>query len=312
LPDGKTVVRAGAGLIYGHVPLLATDFAGYQERSITILNGPMAPQSYTLQNVYQLQGIPGYSSTLLDHNSSTRTFTWNVEAETPVRRDLSLRFGYYETHTSNLFVLNPILPAAGSSTGFMVLENTGSSNYRQAEITARYKPSERNELDVSYAWSQARGDLNTLSDTFLPLQVPVIRPNAYGLLPSDIPNRVLAWGYITLPKKFVFSPVADIHTGFPYSNVDNYQNYVGAPDGLRFPVYFSLDVKLSRDFTVHMPFKENAKRKKISIGVFSQDVTNRHNPHDVYNNISTPAPFFPGEFAGFQRRLTGLIINLGE
>jgi len=312
IPGGKTVVRAGAGLIYGHVPLLATDFAGYQERSITISNGLMAPQSYTLQNVYQSQGIPGYSSTLMDHNSSTRTFTWNVEAETPVRRDLSLRVGYYETHTSNLFVLNPIIPAPGSPSGFMVLENTGSSNYRQAEVTARYKPSERNELDVSYAWSHARGDLNTLSDTFLPLQAPVIRPNAYGVLPSDIPNRVLAWGYITLPKKFVFSPVADIHTGFPYSNVDNYQNYVGVPDSLRFPVYFSLDVKLSREFTVHMPFKENAKRRKISVGVFSQDVTNRLNPHDVYYNIHTPLPFLPGEFAGFQRRLTGLIIDLGE
>ena len=30
LPSNKMVVRAGAGLIYGHVPLLATDFAGYQ------------------------------------------------------------------------------------------------------------------------------------------------------------------------------------------------------------------------------------------------------------------------------------------
>jgi hypothetical protein len=94
--------------------------------------------------------------------------------------------------------------------------------------------------------------------------------------------------------------------------VDNYQNYVGVPDSLRFPVYFSLDVKLSREFTVHNPFKENAKRKKISVGVFSQDVTNRHNPHDVYNNGNTPLPHLFGEFAGFQRRLTGLIINLSE
>ncbi len=280
---------------------------------ITTNPGTPTARTYTLQNIYESSGIPGNSSTMLGHNSSTRTLTWNLEAETPVRRDLSLRVGYYETHTSNLFVLNPIVPAAGSSSGFMVLENMGLSNYRQAEITARYKPSERNELNVSYAWSQSRGDLNTLSDTFLPLQVPVIRPNAYGVLPSDIPNRVLAWGYITLPKKFVFSPVADIHTGFPYSNVDNYQNYAGVPDSLRFPIYFSLDVKLSREFTVRMPFKENAKRKKISIGVFSQDVTNRHNPHDVYNNVNIPAPpHVPGEFAGFQRRLTGVIINLSE
>jgi hypothetical protein len=95
--------------------------------------------------------------------------------------------------------------------------------------------------------------------------------------------------------------------------VDVLQNYVGVPDSLRFPVYFSLDVKLSREFTVHMPFKENAKRRKISIGVFSLDVTNRLNPHDVFNNNNNgaPTPLF-GQFDGFQRRLTGLELNLTE
>ena len=309
--NNKLVVRAGAGLIYGHVPLLATDFPGYQERVLSFFTGPFVNQTINLQNVYQSSGIAGNSSTLLEHNSSTRTFTWNIEAESPLRKDLSLRFGYYETHTVNLFVLDPILPVTGAASGFMVLENTGSSSYRQAQITARYRPTERNELNISYAWSRARGDLNTLSDTFLPVQAPVIRQNIFGVQPSDVPNRVLAWGYVALPKKFIFSPVADLHTGFPYSNVDVQQNYVGVPNSLRFPVYFSLDVKLSREFTVHLPFKENAKRKKISIGVFSLDVTNRLNPHDVFNNVTATAPLF-GQFDGFQRRLTGVIINLSE
>jgi len=310
-PNGKIVMRAGAGLIYGHVPLLAGDFADYQQRMITLNPGTLDAQTYTLQNVYQAANFAGNSSTLVDPNSSTRTFTWNVEADAQLRQNLSLRLGYYETRTRNLFVLNPILPASGGTSGFMAMQNSGTSNYQQAQIAARYRPSERNEINISYAWSRARGDLNTISDTFLPVQTPVIRPNVYGVRPSDIPNRVVAWGYIALPKKFVFSPVADIHTGFPYSNVDVLQNYVGVPDSLRFPIYFSLDVKLSREFMVHMPFKENAKRKKISVGVFSLDVTNRLNPHDVYNNVTAPPPLF-GQFAGFQRRLTGLEINLGE
>ena len=310
VPGSKMVIRAGAGLIYGHVPLLATDFSGFQNRMITLYPGTPAERSYTLQNAYQSSGIAGNSLTLMEHNSSTRTFTWNVEAEAPLRRNLSVRVGYYQTNTVNLFVLDPVVPAIGTA-GFMVLKNTGASNYRQAQITARYRPTERNELNVSYAWSRSRGDLNTLSDAFIPVQTPVIRPNAYGVLPSDIPNRVLAWGYVTLPKKFVFSPVADLHTGFPYSNVNVLQDYVGSPDSFRFPIYFSMDVKLSREFTVHMPFKENAKRRKISIGVFSLDVTNRLNPHDVYNNVTAPPPLF-GQFAGFQRRLTGLDLNLTE
>lgn len=310
LPNGKLVIRAGTGLIFGHVPLLAADFTGYQNRVITTPGNP----PITLQNAYVAPGGTATSLTFMDQNSSTRTFTWNLEAEMPLRSNLSFRGGYFETHTVNLFVLNPILPRNGTSSGFLALENSGSSSYRQAQITVRYRLKERNEINISYAWSRARGDLNTLSETFLPVQAPIIRPNAYGVMPSDIPSRLLAWGYVTLPKKFVFSPVADIHTGFPYSNLDYssldpLQNYVGVPNSLRFPIYFSLDVKLSREFTVRNPFKENSKKKKISVGVFSLDVTNRFNPHDVFN-IQT-SPLF-GQFDGYQRRLTGLEINLTE
>jgi hypothetical protein len=173
LPGEKMVLRAGAGLIYGHVPLLAADLAGYQERVITFSPGPSEPPSITLQNVYETQGVAGNSSTLIDHNNSTRTFTWNVEGEAPLRKNLSFQFGYYQTNTTNLFILNPILPVTGTS-GFMVLEDRGASNYRQAQISVRYRPNEHNELNISYAWSKARGDLNTLADTFLPVQSPVI------------------------------------------------------------------------------------------------------------------------------------------
>jgi hypothetical protein len=304
----KLIVRAGTGLIYGHVPLLSADYGGYQNRVISFFSGPFINQTITLQNVYQSPGIAGNSSMLIQNGSSGRTFTWNLEGESALRKNVTVQVGYYETHTINLFVLDPILPVTGTS-GFMVLENTGHSNYRQAQVTVHYRPSERNELNVSYTWSRARGDLNTLANTFIPFQAPVIRPNVYGILPSDIPNRVLTWGYVSLPKKFVLTPVMDIHTGFPYSNVDVVQNYVGVPDSLRFPVYFSLDVKLSRDFMVPLSFKKNAKLRKINIGIFSLDVTNRLNPHDVFNNVTSP---LFGVFAGFPRRLTGLDINLSE
>jgi hypothetical protein len=308
MADGKIVVRAGTGLIYGHVPLLAADFADNQERVVTFTTGPSAGEPITLQNVYQSPGSAVNSLPFMNSNGSPRTFMWNIESEIALRKDLSLRLGYYETHTINLFVANPILPVTGTA-GFLALENSGSSHYREAEAAVRYRPSERAELNVSYAWSRARGDLNTLSDIFIPVAVPVIRPNIYGVQPSDIPHRVITWGYIHLPWKLVFSPVADLHSGFPYSNVDVQQNYVGVPDSLRFPIYFSLDVKLSRDFSLHNPFKEHSKPYKIRVGIFSLDVLNRLNPHDVFNNVT--APLF-GQFAGFQRRLTGLDIELTE
>jgi hypothetical protein len=109
--------------------------------------------------------------------------------------------------------------------------------------------------------------------------------------------------------KFVLSPVADVHTGFPYSNVDVLQNYVGDPNSLRFPIYFSLDAKLYHDFTIHLPFGDHSKRRKLRLGVFATDLTNRQNPHDVFSNVSSP---IFGQFAGFQRRFTGFVIGMGE
>jgi TonB-dependent receptor-like protein/carboxypeptidase family protein len=312
--DGRSVLRAGAGLIYSHVPLLAQNFADNQTRGVAILAGPQAGKSYALQNVFVPGGSLANPANPRDPGDSPRTFTWNIENETAIRKNVTLRVGYYETHTDDLFLVTPIIPTSGPN-GLLALENTGSAHYRQAEITARYSPSEVAEVNVSYSWSRARGDLNTLSDTFIPFQIPVIRPNVYGVQPSDIPNRLLVWGFVHLPIwGLVFSPVADMHSGYPYSDVDVFQNYAGVPNSLRFPTYFSLDVKLYRDFPLHIPFRQHPKGKgrKIRLGVYSIDVTNRQNPHDVFNNTSVMAPYVLGQYDGLQRRFTGMAIGLGE
>jgi hypothetical protein len=310
---GKTVIRAGAGLIYSHVPLLAQDFEENQTRVLSFSSGPFAGRTIALQNVYLPGGSLANLTSPADVGNSPRTFTWNIESETAIRKNVTLRVGYYETHTRDLFLVNPLLPTTpAGTTGLLALENTGTAHYRQAQATARYSPNQKAEVNVSYSWSRARGDLNTLSDTFIPFEIPVIRPNVYGVQPSDIPNRVLAWGFVHLPFwSLVFSPVADMHSGFAYSNVDVFQNYVGAPNSLRFPTYFSLDVKVYRDFPIHIPFKErpSGKVRKIRLGVYSLDVTNRQNPHDVFSNFTSP---LFGRFDGFQRRFTGLAIGLGE
>jgi hypothetical protein len=314
VPSWKTVLRAGTGIIYSHVPLLAQDFAENQTRVLNFFAGPYGGRSIALQNVYLRDGLLANATSSQDVGNSPRTVTWNIESETSIRKNVTLRVGYYETHTDDLFIVNPLLPATGTATtaGLLALENTGTAHYRQAQITARYSPSEKAEVNVSYSWSRARGDLNTLSDTFIPFPTPVIRPNVYGVQPSDIPHRFLAWGFVHIPFwSLVFSPVFDMHSGFPYSNIDVFQDYVGAPNSLRFPTYFSLDVKVYRDFPIRIPFKERPKGKvrKIRIGVYSLDVTGRQNPHDVFSNVASP---MFGQFAGFQRRFTGLALGLGE
>jgi hypothetical protein len=135
----------------------------------------------------------------------------------------------------------------------------------------------------------------------------VIRPNVAGNLPSDVPNRLVTSGLFELPFKLTLSPVVDVRTGLPYSDVDVLQNYAGVPSGLRFPTYFSLDGKIYREFPLHLPFMERSTKRKIRFGVHSLNLTNRQNAHEVYNNIA--APRF-GQFACFDRRIDGLVIDV--
>jgi len=148
-----------------------------------------------------------------------------------------LRLGYVHSTTRDLFVISPF-GGAGGTPGVLGLLNTGKENYSQAEATLRFHPIKDGDLSVSYIWSRSRGDLNTLGDVFIPFEQPIIRSNAYGVRPSDVPNRVVAWGTFHLPLALVFGPVVDVHTGFPYSKVDERQNYVGLPNSQRFPIFF--------------------------------------------------------------------------
>ena len=309
LNGGNTVIRAGAAEVYGHVPLLAADFTSNQERMLSFFDstGALIGQPIVLVNTYLLSGAPPSTPGVpRDPGSSPRTFSWNVVLEHQFRKNLNLRASYLDSHTVDLFLLDQIVDMA-SGTGLLAVRNTGTANYRQADITAHYRFGNRADMSLSYTWSRGRGDLNTLSDTLVPFQIPVIRPNVTGIVSSDVPHRVVASGFFGLPWKMVISPVLDVHSGLPYSNVDVLQNYAGVPDSQRFPVYFSLDVRLYREFGFHIPRTERSKAHKARLGVYSTDITNRLNPHDVFNNITSP---FFGQFAGFQRRYTGLVLDL--
>jgi hypothetical protein len=140
----------------------------------------------------------------------------------------------------------------------------------------------------------------------VPFEQPVIRPNASGVLSSDAPHRVVGWGTFPLPLKLTFSPVVDVHSGLPFSEVDVLQNYLGVPNSLRYPTFFSLDVKVYREFALRLPFMGRSSNRKVRFGLYSLDVTNHQNPHDVYNEVASP---FFGRFAGFDRRLDGFVID---
>jgi hypothetical protein len=307
--SGRTVIRAGAGSVYGHVPLLAESFLDNPTRVISFYDpsGAIIGQSIALQNAYlEAGGAAGPQISSRIPETSPRTFTWSVEVEREIRRNVDAKVSYLDSQTRNLFVADPLIGATGSNS-VLALANTGAARYRRVEVNVHAHPFEHGDLNVSYVWSRSRGDLNTLSQLYMPFEQAVIRPNVSGVVPSDVPNRLVTWGLFELPFKLTLSPVVDVHTGLPYSNVDALQNYVGVPDGLRFPTYFSLDARIYREFPLHLPFMERSSKRKIRFGVYSLNLTGRQNAHDVYNNIT--APRF-GHFAGLDRRIDGLVIDV--
>jgi hypothetical protein len=306
--DGRTVIRAGAGLFYSLMPLLAADFSQNPARAITLfdtLGQPIGPP-VTFNYAYvgsqnPLSGVP-----LPQHpGTAPKNLTWNVEVERQVRKNVIARVSYIDSHTTNVFTVNPFQGAVGAPS-FIGLTNQGSAHYHEVETTVHFTFRKRDEANASYIWSRSRGDLNNLPSVMIPFAEPVILPNVHGILPNDVPNRFVAWGIISMPWKLTLSPVTDVHTGYAYSNIDVLQNYVGAPNGQRFATYFSLDGKLYREFRIPFVDSKSNKGRRMRLGVYMLNVTNHGNFIAVFNNVT--APNF-GQFAGFNFRTEGVIID---
>ena len=310
--EGKTIFRAGAGVFYDRFPLLAADFLDNPTRTVSFFDaagsslGPPTPLPNRCAR--RVRGGIEMLSSCADFTTTAYNTTWRLEAERQLTKQVRARVGYLSSSTFNVFVVSPTTVAtAGVGPGtlpVLLLTDSGASRYDELEATAVYIPNERARISVTYLHSQARGDLNSLSELFVPFAQPIIHPNVFANLPSDVPNRLTALGTFGLPWQVSLNPAVDVHTGFPYSNVDVLQNYAGAPDSLRFPTYFSFDFSVYRDFSV--PFH---KGHKFRFGVFSVNTTGRRNPHEVFSNTSSP---HFGNFTGLDKRIDGIIISFTE
>jgi hypothetical protein len=304
----KTVFRLGAGLLYDRVSLLEADFAENPVRNISLLDSFGQPLGAPIPflNAYVANGDgPIVSRLRSEPNTSPRSFVGHAEIDRQLSLNYLLRVSYLYSQTNNLFIVNPVANVFGPN-GLLGLFSTGKARYHEIEATLRFRPVKAADLTVSYIWSRARGDLNTMSDVFITFQQPVIRPNVSGILPSDIPHRVVVVGNVRLPWQLTLSPVVDVHSGFAFSNLDVLHNYVGTPNGQRYATFFSLDAQVYRDFHVRLPLIGNKFHHQLRLGAYSINLTNHHNFNDVFN--ITTSPSF-GQFTGFQRRTDGFILS---
>ena len=288
IPGAATIVHAGFGWFYDRVPLDIYGFASYPREILTYYDpntGDISAGPYlfknTLGEVFRhheliFQGpAPG--------NFSPQSDIWSLQIEQPIARNLKLRIGYTQNDANGLVTITTEGPDLTTDTGGYLLSGTGSARYRQAEVTARYQlKGESSQLCFSYLYSRARGDLNDFNNYLSSFPAPIIRGNQVATLPASLPDRFLAWGIVRLPASFRIAPLAEYRSGFPYSTLNVFQDYAGIPNSNRFPHFFSLDSRVSKDIRVNPKYSV-----RLSLSAFN--LTNHFNPEAVHANSADPA-----------------------
>jgi hypothetical protein len=128
--------------------------------------------------------------------------------------------------------------------------------------------------------SDAQGEMNDYGTLYTNLDAPLLEPGANTAAPASVPDRLRAWGTVALPMRVVVSPAIDWRTGFPYSLQDEYRHFIGTPNSLRLPPYFSLDLTTFKTFDLF--------RQKMDLGLQVFNLTNHFNPRDVIAVVGSP------------------------
>ncbi len=296
-PDtGKTIVRGGIGVFYDSVPLDVYAFNSYPEQTITTYNPlgiPIGPPVRYLNLTAQAaqSHFPFIDSAQKSGNFAPYSVAWNMSFEREVNRSLLLRVKYLQSHEQNQITLQPEVIQNQNA---FVLGDSGSARTRQAEFTARIGAPSNRQFFFSYVRQYAHGDISDANSYLGNYPFPVVRDSLTASLPSEIPNRFLLWGSYAFPKKFMVSPHAEFRNGFPYQPTDVFQQYLAATTGpqYRFPRYFSLDMRVSKDIQVD-------PKHAVRLSGTVRNLTNHFNPLEVHSNIADP---LYGDFFGNNNR----------
>lgn len=271
--DPQTVLRTGFGWFYDRVPLSVYSFV----RS-PIRNGVPNVLGEVKDGLALVFGAsrPG--------NFTPQTTTWSTSIEHRFSRLFHVRGGYQENRSRGLVVMQPEAEAN-------VLRGAGQTTYRQLELLTRVRYMEGQELMFSYIRAFNHGNLNDFAQYLGDFPEPILRPDFRAEIPGNIPHRFLAWGEIPLIKNWRIAPVVEYRTGFPWSALNELQQYAEPPNSQRYPHFLSVDFKVSRDFSY------KGRKFRVSFAMFNS--TNHWNPDTVRWNRADPQF---GEFLGNHRR----------
>jgi Carboxypeptidase regulatory-like domain/TonB dependent receptor len=275
-----TTIRGGFGLFYDRVPLSVYAFYSYPEQVITsfgrhreIIDGPH--HFFNDTERAESRRLPFVYSRNHAGNFAPYSETWNVEVEHPLLKMLRVRANYLQSSSHGVIVFTP---RAIEDRHALVLGGGGKSAYRQLELTGRLSLKNDQDLFFSYVHGRSHGDLNEFNGYLGNFPFAVVRANRFTNLSGDLPNRFLAWGLVRLPLKMQFAPLVEWRNGFPYAWTDATQHFVGMPNQRRFPNFYSVDSRASKDVKM-------SDKYSLRFSVSGFNLTNHFNPLRMHSNI---------------------------
>jgi uncharacterized protein YjbI with pentapeptide repeats len=296
LPDTK--LSAGWGVYYDAIDLsLVSTQQDQVSLSTFYLPGGVVegPVQTSFQVYDKLLKVPYYQ------NASA-----SVERKLP--HQYYLKAGFTRRAGNRGFTFLPTVPITADSFYQGVtyqLGNTRRERYDAADISLRHTFAGKFEWFAGYTRSSARS--NAAVD--YSLENPIFGPQGPGPVPWDAPNRFHMWGWAPLPNRILphalqfithntsVAYLVEYRTGFPFSRVDEQGFMVGAPNSIRYPDYFNVNLTLERRFTaIHYLW---AWRFGFN------NITNNPNPNVVNNVMGTPAylTYTRGQVRAFNVRL---------
>lgn len=266
LPEGRGILRGGMGKFVQRTPLNIDAFPAFEPREVT----RFAPDGSILAPPVTYRNVP-------DPGLRTpEAIVGNVEWNQRFGRRFLVKFNFLQRRGSHEYI---VLPDA--QRGELRLASAGESRYKEVEATVRYLGSARRDLTLSYVWSRSTADLNNYDQFFGNFRNPIVRPNERSLTPTDVPHRLLIRGTIGLPGQWDFAPVVEVRSGFPWSAVDEFQDFVGPRNRTgRLPRVNTFDFSITRPWR----FKKYTFRAGIRMyNAFGADAN-----RDVQNNVAAP------------------------
>jgi hypothetical protein len=265
LPEGRGILRGGYGKFLQRTPLNVDAFPSFAPRMVTRYD----PDGTATGMVALTNRIAGPLQT-------PEANVANVEWDQRFSRRFLLKIAFLTRQGSHEYVVDPA-PAAGE----LRLGSTGQSRFKELETTTRYLGGDRRDLTLSYVWSRGTADLNNYDQFYGNFRNPIVRANENNLTPNDVRHRVLLRGTIGLPWQLDFAPVMEFRSGFPWSAVDEYQDFVG-PRGRagRLPHVRTLDFSIAR------PWKVGKYRFRAGLRVYN--AFGAAAERDIQTNVTSP------------------------